>query len=347
MKRWFARRRWWLLRVAALPVHLAVFALVVFFLVRAIPGDPVLTVTGGQIDPSRYEEVRTALGLGGTIWDQLGRYAANLARLDLGSSLLSGRTVLEEFASRLPATLELVTISLVLTLLVSTALGLLVLLRPRNVVSRVVSAYSRTAGGVPDFCLGVLFIFVFYASLQWAPAPLGRLDPGMTAPPAVTGFPLVDALAGGRPDAFVSMLAHLTLPVLVLVVAQSAIFVRLLAAALTDALDSQPTRFMIASGAGRRAVVWSILRRALPPMVTMAGVIYGYMLGGAVVLESLFGLGGIGQYAVDAVNSADLPALQGFLLVIAALTLVVFLVVDLVVMILDPRRRSGRTEVSA
>jgi peptide/nickel transport system permease protein len=127
-----------------------------------------------------------------------------------------------------------------------------------------------------------------------------------------------------------------------MVLAQSAFLIKLLVGGLTAAIDEPATVFRVASGAGRGTVLRSVFRRSLPATVAMCGTIFGYMLGAAVIIEQLFGLGGMGQYAVDAVNSADIVALQGFLMGIAVLSLLVFLLVDIVTMVLDPRRRSGR-----
>ncbi|MCF7550456.1 ABC transporter permease [Pseudonocardia sp. WMMC193] len=335
------RQRWWLARIAALPVHLFVFVIATFFLVRAVPGDPVLILLGQNYTPETYAALQAQLGLDGSLLAQLGSYLANVARLDLGDSLMTGRPVLTEIRDRLPATLELAFLALACSILVSIAAAYFVVMKPANPVSRVVRGYARAAGAIPEYVLAIVAIFVFYATLRWAPAPVGRLAIDVVAPLPITGFPLLDALLDGNPEAFASILGHLVLPVGVMVLAQSALLVKLLVHGLEEQLDAPPTLFRIASGAPRRAAVASAFRRAAPPVVTMAGTLFGYLLGGAVVLESLFGFTGMGQYAVDAMNTGDVIATQGFLLVIAALALVVFLVVDLLNMIVDPRRRPG------
>jgi ABC-type dipeptide/oligopeptide/nickel transport system permease component len=334
-------QRWWAGRAAVLPVHVAIFALAVFFLVRAIPGDPVLIVTGGQITPEIYDRVEHALGLDGSILDQLGNFYSSLLHFDLGTSMLSGRSVGEELATRFPATLELALMGLFAVIVVSLVGAFLAVMRPTWLPSRVIRGYARTAGAIPEFCVGIALIVVFYSQLRWVPAPVGRIDPYLSQPPALTGMPFLDSVLQGRWEVASSMSAHLILPILVMVIAQSAVLLRLLISGLDEAMDAPATRFRIASGASRRMVLLSMLRRALPPAVTMLGIIFGYLLGGAVILESLFGFTGMGQYMVEGVNSKDLPVMQGFLIVTAVISLTVFFLVDLANMVLDPRRRPG------
>jgi ABC-type dipeptide/oligopeptide/nickel transport system permease component len=336
-----ARQRWWVGRIAVLPIHMLLFAFVVFFLVRSIPGDPVISVTGGQITPAVYASVKHALGLDGSMLQQLGSYFKSVITLDLGNSMLSGRSVISELIVRFPATLELALMGLIAVLIVSLIGAYLVVMYPTSVLSRALRAYARTAGAIPEFCVGIALIFVFYAVLHWAPAPLGRVSPELSEPTRVTGMPFLDSVLTGNWADVRSMAGHLVLPITVEVVAQSAVLLRLLVSGLEEAVDAPPTRFRIASGAPRSLVVLSVYRRALPAMVTMLGTLFGYLLGGAVILESLFGFTGMGQYMVDAVNSKDLVAMQGFLLAVAAISLVVFLAVDLVNMVLDPRRKPG------
>jgi peptide/nickel transport system permease protein len=324
-----------------LPVHIAIFALVVFFLVRAIPGDPVLIVTGGQITPEIYARVQHSLGLDGSVLHQLGSFYSSLLHLDLGTSMLSGRSVAGELSTRFPATLELALMGLISVIVVSVSGAFLAVMRPTWLPSRIIRGYARTAGAIPEFCVGIALIVIFYSQLRWVPAPVGRIDPYLSQPPALTGMPFLDSVLRGSFDVTASMSAHLVLPILVMVIAQSAVLLRLLISGLEEAVDAPATRFRIASGASRRTVLLSMLRRALPPAVTMLGIIFGYLLGGAVILESLFGFTGMGQYMVEGVNSKDLPVMQGFLIVTAVISLTVFFLVDIINMLLDPRRRPG------
>jgi len=334
-------QRWWLARVAALPGQLLVFALLAFVLVRMIPGDPVRTITGGQATPATYAAVQHRIGLDGSFLQQLVRYLGQLLHLDLGISLLTGRTLASEFAQRLPATLELAAMGLGASLLVTLIASAIAVMRPGGLSAWVIRSYAKAAGAIPDFAIGVLGIFLFYATLHWVPAPLGRLDLSIQAPPRTTGLPFVDAVLSGNGPAIISMAQHLVLPVLVMVSSYSAVLLKQLIAGLDEELDRPATLFRISTGAPMWMVLLSVYRRALPATVTMAGTVFGYLIGGAIIIESLFGFDGMGQYLMDAVAGADLTAMQGFLVTIAAVSLVVFLLVDVINMVIDPRRRPG------
>ncbi|WP_308797884.1 ABC transporter permease [Agromyces silvae] len=339
---WFQRQRWWITRVAVLPVHLLLFAIFTFILIRLMPGDPVIALLGNQSwTQEDYDRLQAALGLDGSIFDQLATYLSQLVTLDLGQSFITKRDISTELALRLPGTIELAFLSLIIAAIISGIGSFMAISRPKGVIARLAHGYARAAGAVPDFVLAIGGILLFYSLLRWIPAPIGRLDAGLAPPTQITGFPLIDAIAQGYWAGAGSMLAHLALPVIALALAQVPILIRLTIAGLEKAIEAPATLFRVASGAPRFTVLLSVYRRALPPVVTVAGSIFGGMIGGAVVIENLFGFTGAGRYAAEAVATGDYLALQGFLLATAALMLVIFLVIDMTNMILDPRRRPG------
>lgn len=342
-----AANRWWLTRLLALPLHLLLFAVATFFLVRLIPGDPAREVVGPEATQEDYLATRARLGLDGSLPDQLAAYLGRLLHLDLGNAIATGRPVAGEIADRLPGTVELAALAFGWLVLVTLALSTVVVARPRSLAARCVRGYAQAAGTVPEFVVGVVGIFLFYATLHVVPSPSGRVRPGLTEPEPVTHLPLLDAVLRGDAVVVSSMASHLLLPVVVLVASVAPILLKQLLSSLEASTTALPTTFMVASGAPRRRILTSAYRRALPPVVTMGGNVFGTLVGGAVILESLFGLGGMGSYAVDAVSTTDLVALQGSLLVIGALAMVVFLAVDMVNMVLDPRRKPGRQVVGA
>jgi len=332
----------WFLRPVLLTfVNFLVFVVAAFFLVKLIPGDPVVTATGGRLTGDALEAARASYGLDGAWYTQLGSYLSQLMNFDLGTSIATGRPVAQDFASRVPATLELVLCGLVFACIAAVLLSHFVVTHRKFRLARVLTSYARSAGALPEYVLGIAFLFVFYAVLHWAPAPSGRLDAFLISPPQVTGFPMLDALLAGDGAAFSSYAQHLVLPVIVMVVAHTPILMKMLILSLDAAIDDPATKFRVASGAPRRVVLASIYRRALPSGVAMLGMLFGLLLGGAVVLEALFGLGGLGQYAVDSVNSSDVFALRSFLIVVAAMCLVIYLLVDIITMLLDSRRIPG------
>lgn len=342
MKTFLGRQRWWLGRVAVLPLHLLVFAVAAFFLVRAIPGDPAREVVGPEATEADYLATKAQLGLDGSLWSQLMSYLSDLLHFDLGNAIMTGRPVTTDIADRLPGTLELAGIAFFFLLAITLLLSAVVVSRPRSIAARAVRGYAQAAGAVPEFVVGVVGIFLFYATLQVVPAPTGRVRAGLTEPEPLTSFPLLDAILRGDTVVVSSMISHLLLPIAVLVLSVTPILLKQLLTALDSSLTAQPTMFKIATGSARKYIYASAYRRALPPTVALFGMVFGSLLGGAVILETLFGLGGMGRYAVEAVAATDLIALQGFLLVVAAISLIVFLCVDLVNMLLDPRRKPGR-----
>lgn len=339
--RLWRRHRWWAGRIAVLPLHLLGFAVGAFFLVRAIPGDPARLVVGPEASQEEYLATRHELGFDGSLFTQLITYLNRLAHLDAGNAIMTGRPVADEIADRLPGTFELAAVAFTVIVVFSLVASFVAMWRPRSVVSRTVRAYAQAAGAIPEFVVGVLFIYVFYALLHVVPAPTGRLRAGLSAPDPLTHLPLLDSILRGRFDATSSQMSHLLGPVAVLTLSVAPLLLKQLISALDESFTAPVTRFKVAAGASTLSVVVSAYRRALPPAVALCGTVFGALLGGAVILESLFGLGGMGTYAVDAVDSKDLVALQGFLLVVAAVSLCVFLLVDLVNMALDPRRKPG------
>nr|MDT0659526.1 ABC transporter permease [Micromonospora sp. DSM 115978] len=335
------RHRWWFTRLLWLPVHTVLFAAAVFFLVFALPGDPVLSLTNGRLTGEQLEDARARFGLTDSIWAQFERFMSGVLRFDLGTSMASGKPVLGEIMAVLPATIELAVIGLTVTVLIALAGSFVLLARPHGFASRLLRRYMDFAGALPDFVVGILLIVVFYTVLHIAPAPIGRFDPLLAEPSRVTGFPLLDAFLDGDVAVATSMVGHLVLPVLALALYQSPVLMRLLSHAMQEAAEASPTIFRISCGAVRRDVWLSVFRRALPAMVSMLGTMLGTLLGGAIVLEQLFGFGGLGKYLVSAVTVADTTAIRGFLIVVGALTLVLFMLVDLTNMLLDPRRRPG------
>lgn len=345
MNSWFDRNSWWLKRIAALPVHLAFFAAIVFFLVRLIPGDPVYIISAGQnLTPDQYQAAREALGLSGSMFDQFIVYAGRLLTLNFGTSLINGGDIGEQLAARFPQTLELATLGMVGVVATTLLVSYVAAFQQKTGMARLLRGYARAAGALPDFILGVAGIFLFYAVLRWVPAPLGLYDLVLTAPPRVTGSALVDGLLAGDATFLSSVIAHLALPVIVLIISYTPIPLKILLRSLDQEIDAPATRFRISTGASRWVLIISVYRRSLPAAVAVFGILFGFMLGGVVIIEQLFGMPGMGQYAVDAVNSSDLSSLQAFLIVVAAMSLVVFLLVDLAVMALDPRRRTGLTK---
>ncbi|NQX25797.1 ABC transporter permease [Microbacteriaceae bacterium VKM Ac-2854] len=342
MTAFLTRNRWWITRSLVLPLHIAVFATVAFFLVRLVPGDPVLARidTSAGFTQADYEAAAESMGLGGTIWDQFGVFWAQLLRFDLGTSPITGRPVWTEIMTRLPSTVELVSLGLIGSILLALALALITMLTNSPRLHNVLRFYGRLAGSVPDFAVAILGLVLLYTILRIVPAPIGRVNPGESLP-FITGFPMIDTVISGDWVGFASLWAHYALPLAVIILVHTPSLWKQLNLGVEEQVSAPPTLFKIASGATRFSVYRSILRRSSASSVVMLGAMFGGLIGGVVVIEQLFGFGGVGTFAITSVETLDFLGLQGFLVVIAGLCLIVFFLVDIVNMLLDPRRRPG------
>ncbi|MBV8397733.1 MAG: ABC transporter permease [Acetobacteraceae bacterium] len=324
-------------RLLFLTPQLLGIVLVSFLLVKSIPGDPAVLMLGPTATPEAIASLRSELGLDQSLPVQFVIYVRDLVHGDLGTSWQTTRPVLEDLLQRFPATLELVTLGLLVAVLIGIPLGLASAFREKGVIARVATFYGLVAGAVPDFWLALVLIFVFYTLLPWAPAPLGRIDFSVIPPTPVTGVLTIDSLLAGDWDAFRSAAAHLVLPVLTLGLINAGPILKMTQSTMEKMLHSDFSRYEVLCGIPHRLVVRHALRNALPSVVTIISVLYGYLIGGAVLVEIVFSWGGAGQYAVQGVLNSDLYPVLGFVLFSAIFSLFVYLVVDLIYFAIDPR----------
>ena len=311
--------------------------LVSFFLIKSVPGDPAVLMLGPMASAEAVAGLRTKLGLDHSFFVQFWHFLINLAHGDLGTSWQTTRPVLEDLLQRFPATLELVTLGLLGAILIGVPLGVASAFNEKGVLGRVASLYGLTAGSLPDFWLALVLIFVFYTVFQVVPAPLGRLDFAVLPPPTITGFLIIDSIAAGNWEALGSALSHLFLPVLTLSLINAGPILKMTQSTMDRMLQSDFSRYEVLSGLPHQMVVRHALRNSLPSVVTIISVLYGYLLGGAVLVEIVFSWGGAGQYAVQGVLNSDIYPVLGFVLFSAIFSLVVYLVVDLLYVAIDPR----------
>jgi peptide/nickel transport system permease protein len=314
-----------------------VVSVIVFFLIRLLPGDPSYTLAGPYASPDRIAEVRQGLGLDEPIISQYIQYLGRVFAGDFGTSWRTSQPVLADIQQRLPATLELVFAAVLLSILVGVPLGVAVAAAKGGVLERIVIFYGMLAGSLPDFWIGLLLILVFFYLLGWAPAPLGQLDFVVSTPDHITGAYAVDALLTGNWEALGSASAQLVLPVLTLVLVYMPLVLKTARSAMEEMLESHFVLQARASGLPRSVQLRYALRNALPPVVTVVGIEFWFLLGGAVLVETIFAWGGLGQYAVESVINSDYAPVQAVVLVTAFFTTLVFLVVDLLYHLLDPR----------
>jgi peptide/nickel transport system permease protein len=299
------------------PVLLGV-SVVVFMVLHLSPGDPAEIMLGSQATAADRERLRAELGLDQPLYVQYARWLAHVARGDLGRSLWMKRPVLGEVWTRFQATLILTGTALLLSTVAGIALGVLSATRPNSLLDRLSATASLFGASMPVFWLGIVLMVIFALWLRWLPAS------GMYAPDG--GGDLTD------------LLQHLALPAVTLAAASTTIIARLTRSAMLDVLGQDYVRTARAKGVIETGVILRhALKNALIPIVTVVGVQAGYLLGGAVLTETVFAWPGVGTLMVQGILARDFPLVQGCVLVVALSFVLVNLAVDLLYAWLDPR----------
>lgn len=303
----------------AVPALLGVM-ITVFLLMRSVPGDVVTSLVGlqGNVTPERLEELRRLFGLDLPLHQQFMQWLSATLQGDLGSSLRTGRPVALDLALRFPVTLELTLLSMLIAVVVALPLGVIAALTRGTIIDYVVSVFALIGLSLPGFFLGILLILLF--SLYW-----GVLPPGGYVP--LTEDPWQN-------------LRHMLLPALSLGLILSAAITRIARSTMLEVMGRDFVRTARAKGVREFTVVMRHgLRNALNPIVTVMGLQFGALLGGAVVIEQVFGLPGVGRFALEGINLRDYPVVQGAVLLIAAAFIGVSLLLDVVYALVDPRIR--------
>ena len=309
--------------VQLLPMVLAV-VVCNFLLLRLIPGDIVSVIAGesGAGNPEYMAQLRAQFGLDLPWWQQLLNYLWNVAHLDFGFSYRNGVPVTELILSRLPATVALMLSAITVAMLIGVGLGVLASRYRGTIVDTVVSVFALLGFATPLFWVGLMLIVAFSINLRWLPSS------GMST--------IEGGISGLRYVADVAV--HMILPTVTMALFYVAIYTRLLKAAMLEIYGLDYVRTARAKGisAGRIAIR-HVLRNALLPAVTMTGLLVGSMLGGSVLVETVFAWPGLGRLAYEAVNQRDYNLLLGILFFSAVLVMIMNLVVDLIYSVLDPR----------
>lgn len=323
--------------LGALP-NLVGVIVITFLLTRALPGDPAAYFAGGAATKEAIEQVRVQLGLDKPMIEQFFLYVRDLARGDLGISLTTGQPVAQELIARLPASIEMVVLALLLACAIALPLGVLAATRPGSWIDQLCRLVTTAGVSLPTFFTGLVLAYVFYFLLGWAPSPLGRLDPMWSPPPTVTGLYLIDAVIAGDAGLWWAAFKQLILPVITMALFVLAPIARMTRASMLAVLGSDFIRTARASGlAPTTVLVKYALRNALLPVVTTLGMVFGFMLGSSVVIEKVFGWPGVGSYAIDALTASDYAPIQGFVLAMGVLFVLLNLVIDLLYTLIDPR----------
>ena len=313
-------------------------AVIVFVLVRVVPGDPIAMMLPPGAGAEDVGRLRALYGLDAPIATQFVAWMGDLVRGNLGASISLREGVASLVASRLPATLELVVFAvLVACVLAAVAATSAVMFRGRW-LELVVESGTGLVLAIPDFLWGLLFILVLGVLLPVLPIS-GRLDPTLDFAPA-TGFYLAEAVLRLRGDVVIDLAKHILLPAMALALPLAAALTRVLKGSLIDAMNQDYVMLARVKGYSTARILWRVaLRNALIPTVTLTGVQFSFLIGGTVLVEYLFSYPGIGNLAIAAVNQRDLPLIQGLVLTFAVLFILTNLLVDLTYTFLNPRMR--------
>jgi len=310
----------------------------VFVILRVMPGDPVAAMLGGHAPPEVIAAKREELGLNKPMIVQYGEYLAQLARFDLGDSMIFDQKVGTPIAEKLPATLELTITGMAFTLLIGVPLGAYAASRRRTGRDFGIRLYGNVAYCIPVYWMGLMLQLVFGVWLGWLPIA-GRTSPRVFASLfEKTGFYVIDTLLAGNFAALGDVLLHLFLPSLTLGIVLSGIFVRLTRANMLDVLKSDYVLAARARGIPENKVVYRhALKNAFIPILTMMGLQFAILLAGAILTESTFSWPGMGRLLLERIRLRDYPTIQGVIVVFALFVSLVSLLVDLIYALIDPR----------
>ena len=325
-------------RLLFIPVAVFIVVTLAFGLVNLTPGDPALVIAGDLASDEQVAEIRAELGTDKPILQRYGSYVHELfVERSLGTSFFTKRPVWDEITQRFPDTLELIVLGLIGAVLYGTLLGVLsAYFRQRwpDIMSRLSVTITQS---IPDFFLGLLLIYLVFYRIGWAPAPVGRLGLLDRPPERVTGAVILDTVIAREWGLLRTALHHAMLPTITLALFYSSHFAKTTRAVMGRTLTSDHVEFGRACGLSELKVIGYAFREARTPIITYIGILFAALFGGAAIVETVFAWGGIGQWAIDAMLKLDVPAIQGFILVVGLLTLLVYLILDLIVVLLDPR----------
>lgn len=322
--------------------------LLTFTLIRLIPGDPVEVMMGERnLDPALHAAALKRLGLDKPLYAQYFDYVGNLLRGDLGTSIVSQRSVWDEFKALFPATLELALMAMLIASVLGLVVGMIAAIKRGSIFDHGVMGISLTGYSMPIFWWGLLLIMLFSVRLSWTPVS-GRIDLLYDIQPH-TGFMLIDAWLAERADpglnqgAWMNAVKHLILPSVVLATIPLAVIARMTRSSMLEVLREDYVRTARAKGLSpMRVVVVHALRNALIPVLTVIGLQVGTLMGGAVLTETIFSWPGVGKWLIDAISRRDYPVVQNGILLVALLVIFTNFAVDILYGIVNPRIRHAK-----
>ncbi|MDR1932845.1 MAG: ABC transporter permease [Spirochaetales bacterium] len=316
-------------------------SLTTFLLSNAVPSDPVLAnLSQRNLDNEEMVAAfRAKWGLDKPLYKQYFVYLGNLLRGDLGISLRTQRPVFDDLKLYFPATLELASVGIIFAVIFGILFGMISAVCRNKGIDQVLRGVSVVGVSLPSFWLALTMLYVFYLRLGIAPGP-GRLSSRVAAPAHLTGLFTLDALLTGNGELFLDALGHLALPGICLGMFTMGLITRTTRSNLLEVLSQDYIRTARAKGLRENAVILKhALGNALIPVITVIGMGFGNLLGGMVLTETVFAWPGIGQYAFQAAQNLDFPAIVGVALLVSANYIIINLITDLLYGLVDPRVR--------
>jgi peptide/nickel transport system permease protein len=336
-------RRYLIKRLGISALTLLGIVVVVFFIVRVLPGDAAAVRAGPYATAEKIAELRAKYGFDRPLWEQFVDYVFGVLRGDFGTSVRTNQPVLGELLGRLPASLELAFYSVLMATAVGIPLGILAAARRGTWVDAFARVFAILGSSMALFWLGLLMIYFFFFRLGWFPGPVDRIAVGTAPPSTITGFYTIDGALAGQWDLVWMAFRFLALPVLTLGFVLAAPILKMVRSSVIETLSSDYVRTARAMGVPPRKVLFvDGFRNALLPITTTIGIVFGFMLGGNIIVEFLFSWPGVGRYAYEAIQTNDLEALQGFVIMVGILYVALNVLIDLGYALIDPRIRLGR-----
>jgi peptide/nickel transport system permease protein len=313
-------------------------SIIVFFMVRAIPGDPAQILLGQTATQEQVHQLRVQMGLDKPVPIQYLLFLKDAVRGDMGNSIVTGRPVTEELLVRLPATLELTAFAMFIAVLVGVPVGVISAVKQYSLLDKTTSVLALAGISMPIFWLAMVLIVIFGVNLELLPFP-GRLGPNTTVT-AITGLVLVDSLLTLNFHAFWEGLLYLLMPAIALGTIPMAVVMRMTRSSMLEVMGEDYVRTARAKGVVPWRVIFKhALRNAMLPTVTVIGLEVGLLMGGSVITETIFSWPGVGQIAYESIYRRDYAMIQGVVLYAAALFVLINLLVDILYAVLDPRVR--------
>nr|WP_205669466.1 ABC transporter permease [Brevibacillus formosus] len=323
-------------RILMLIPVLVGMSIIVFSIIRAIPGDPALTILGEKATPQAIADIREALGLNNPWYIQYFDYMKNILSGNLGESLQTNAPISDEIMPYLAATTELTIVSMLIAVFIGVNAGILSAWKQNSWFDYCAMLIALVGVSMPIFWLGLMEQWVFAQELKWLPS-VGR-DNSRNPVEAITHFYILDTMMAGHWDQLWEVIKHLILPGIALGTIPMAIIARITRSSMLEVMRADYVRTARAKGLTQFWVVYKhALKNALIPVLTVIGLQTGLLLGGAVLTETIFGWPGVGRYIVTAIGNRDYPVIQSGILVIATIFVLINLLVDLLYAYIDPR----------